>query len=88
VSSKRKIQRQEKKKAEKELKHTLGLFDKIPEECLTCEEKFDKNDKKMVLEWQVVVRKEEGIVRLYCPDCWGKAVKILEEYYGKESKKQ
>jgi len=42
VSSKRKIKRQEKKKAQKELKNTLGLFDKIPEECLTCEKKFDK----------------------------------------------
>tara|TARA_Y100000310_G_scaffold139945_1_gene139304 strand:+ start:3422 stop:3682 length:261 start_codon:yes stop_codon:yes gene_type:complete len=86
VSSKRKMQRQEKKKAEKELKHTLGLFDKIPEECLTCEEKFDKNDKKMVLEWQVIVRKEEKIVRLYCPDCWDKAIKIVKEYH-EEGKK-
>ena len=88
MSSKRKIQRQEKKKAEKELKHTLGLFDKIPEECLTCEEKFDKNDKKMVLEWQVIVRKEEKIVRLYCPDCWDKAIKIVKEYHDETTGEQ
>ncbi len=81
MSSKRKIKRQEKKKARKELKHTLGLFDKIPEECLTCEKKFDKKDKKMVSEWQVVVRKEEKIVRLYCPQCWDTAINIVKEYH-------
>ena len=29
--------------------------------------------------WNVVVREEEEIVRLYCPECWDKANKIIKE---------
>ena len=67
MSSKRKFQRQKKKKAEKEVKQALGLFERIPDTCLTCETEFDKTNKKMVSEWQVVVHKAEEAVRLYCP---------------------
>jgi predicted RNA-binding Zn-ribbon protein involved in translation (DUF1610 family) len=35
----------------------------------------------MVSEWQVVVRKEEKLVRLYCPECWNTAIKIVKEYH-------
>ena len=80
MSSKRKIERQKKKKAEKEVKKALGLFDKIPDKCLTCEAEFDKTNKRMVSEWQVVVHKAEETVRLYCPKCWNTAVKIVKEY--------
>jgi len=82
MSTKRKLKRQKKKDAEKEMKQALGLFDKIPENCLTCKTKFDKKDKRMVSEWQVVVRKEEKVVRLYCPECWNTAIKIVKEYHG------
>ena len=34
----------------------------------------------MVESWNVVVREEEGVVRLYCPDCWDKAQKVGAEY--------
>ena len=51
----------------------LGLFDKIPKECLTCMKPFDKANKQMVMSWSVVVRETEGVVRLYCPTCWKKA---------------
>jgi hypothetical protein len=81
MSSKRKLERQKKKKAEKEMKQALGLFDKIPNMCLTCEAEFDKTSKKMVSEWQVVVHKSEETVRLYCPTCWDTAVKIVKEYH-------
>ena len=81
MSIKRKLKRQKKKDAEKEMKQALGLFDKIPEDCLTCKTKFDKKDKRMVSAWQVVVRKEEKLVRLYCPECWNTAIKIVKEYH-------
>ena len=51
----------------------LGLFEKIPEGCLTCMKPFDKTNKQMVMSWSVVVREAEGVVRLYCPTCWKKA---------------
>jgi hypothetical protein len=81
MSSKRRIQRKKKKEAEKEIKDALGLFDKISDKCLTCEAEFDKTNKRMVSEWQVVVHKEKETVRLYCPTCWDTAVKIVKEYH-------
>lgn len=80
MSSKRRQQRAKEKKAQKELNKALGLFDKIPDKCLTCEEKFDKTSKKMVSEWQVVVHKAKSEVRLYCPSCWDQAMEIVKEY--------
>lgn len=75
----RKQEKEAKKKAKKELKEKVGLFDKMPEECLTCNEKFDKTDREQVMTWSVVVKKQEGIVRLYCPDCWNAAKSLIEE---------
>ena len=68
-----------KKKADKELKAKIGLFNKIPDQCLVCEKDFDKKNKEMVMSWSVVVRKQEGIVRLYCPECWEAAKQLVEE---------
>ena len=45
-----------------------------------CEAEFDKKDRKMLSEWNVVVREQEGVVRLYCPDCWGAAQRVVEKY--------
>ena len=81
--------RLKKSSKEAEVDKKLGLFDKIPEQCLACFKPFDKKDREMVMSWSVVVREEEGVVRLYCPDCWKKAndyMKALEtvsEYYRK-----
>ena len=70
------------KKADKkgsEMEQKLGLFDKIPKNCLTCSEKFDKLNKEMVMSWNVVVREKEGKVRLYCPTCWDKAIEFTKK---------
>ena len=75
----RKIKRSKKKKAEKKMADKLGLFNKIPKTCLACDKSFDKSDRKMVMEWTVVVREKEGEVRLYCPTCWDTATKIMKE---------
>ena len=71
------------KKAEKALQEKMNLFEKIPTECKACLKAFDKTNKDMVMSWNVVVREEEGVVRLYCPECWNAARKLVEEvHYG------
>ena len=62
-----------------EMETKLGLFDKIPKKCLTCNKEFDKTDKEMVMTWNVVIREKEGEVRLYCPECWDKAIEFAKE---------
>ena len=62
-----------------DMEQKLGLFDKIPENCLTCHKEFDKKNKEMVMSWNVIVREKQGIVRLYCPECWGKATQFAKE---------
>jgi len=79
VSASRKLRRKKKKIAEKDLQEKLLMFDRIPDECSACTEPFDKQDKEMVSTWNVVIRKKEKIVRLYCPECWGKAVNLIKE---------
>ena len=64
-----------------DMEKKLGLFHKIPDKCLTCDEPFDKKDKEMVMKWNVVVREEEGKVRLYCPTCWDKATQFAKEVH-------
>ena len=79
-SSTRKIRRNKMKEAKKDLQEKTALFGKLGSECNTCQEPFDKKDAEQVATWNVVVRENEGMVRLYCPECWGKAVNILEGY--------
>ena len=64
---------------EKDLANKVALFGKMPDECLTCLEPFDKKNKEMVTTWNVVVHGPEEVVRLYCPECWDKANKIIED---------
>ena len=45
-----------------------------------CEKEFNKQDKEMLATWNVVVREQEKVVRLYCPDCWGAAQRVVEKY--------
>jgi hypothetical protein len=73
----RKIKRQQKKDAEKELKTKIGLFGQLDDHCLVCEKEFDKKNKEMVKSWFVIVK--EKVVRLYCPDCWTRANKLIED---------
>jgi len=80
----RKFQRQKYKKAqkqaEKEMAQKLELFDKLSDKCLACEQPFDKKDREQVFSWHVVVRRDEGVVNLYCPDCWKKAIEVIEGF--------
>ena len=67
------------KQAERDLQQKVGMFDKIPDACDACKETFDKKDKSMVQSWNVVVREAEGVVRLYCPECWNTARRAIDE---------
>ena len=78
----------EKKLAEKELAAKMELFGELGDECLTCQRSFDKADKEQVKTWSVVVRKEEGKVNLYCPDCWAKALALVQEYLARLPKEE
>ena len=69
----------EKKGGNEEMAEKVALFGKLGEECLVCEEPFDKKDKEMVMSWSVVVREKEEKVNLYCPECWSGALKMLQQ---------
>jgi len=79
TSASRKLRRSKTKKAEKDMQSKLGLFEQIPDKCLTCEEKFDKTNKEHVSSWNVVVREKEKKVNLYCPQCWNNAKEFIKE---------
>ena len=68
------------KQTQRDLKEKVGMFDLLPENCLTCLEPFDKKNKEQVQSWFVVVKNEERTVRLYCPDCWEKAKEIVKDF--------
>jgi len=76
----RKMEKEAKQPGQEELASKIALFGMMPDECLTCTKPFDKGNKDMVLTWSVVVHGEEEVVRLYCPECWDKAVKIAEGF--------
>ena len=77
---KRKKAHKAKKSAEKEMAIKVALFGKLGDKCLTCEKRFDKMNKEQVATWSVVVRQEEEAVRLYCPECWDKAIEIVQNF--------
>ena len=79
MSLKRKIKREAQKNSKKDLGKKVGLFNKIPESCLTCNKKFDKKNKEMVMTWNVIVNRQKEEVKLYCPECWNRAKNLIEE---------
>ena len=78
-----KIQRQNKLEARKEVEETLtkqvGMFGLLPNECNACHKPFDKKSKEMAQTWVVVVRNEEKLVRLFCPECMDKVKEFLPD---------
>jgi len=69
-----------KQEGNQELSEKITLFGKLGDSCLTCDKPFDKKDKEMVMSWSVVVKEQEGVVRLYCPDCWNNALELVEDF--------
>jgi uncharacterized protein with PIN domain len=73
------------KDKEKDLKQKLNMFDRLPDHCLTCNSPFDRKNREQVQSWFVVVKNAENKVNLYCPSCWEKATKLVEEHYGEKN---
>lgn len=73
------------KQKQKDLSQKLNMFDRLPENCLTCAAAFDRKNKEQVQSWFVVVKNAEKKVRLYCPDCWHKAQQVAKDYFEKKA---
>jgi len=67
------------KKAERKMAKQLMMFDLMTDSCAACDTSFDKNSKEHAETWQVIVREQEKLVRLYCPECWTKANNLIKE---------
>ena len=74
------------KKAEKKMAKRLMMFDMLDDECAACLKPFDKKSKEHAMTWNVVVREQEKVVRLYCPDCWDKAQQIIKQVENQNGK--
>jgi len=82
----KKIKRAKKKKKEKaqaqesqiKLKKQMGMFDRLPETCSTCEKDFPKT-REAHMTWRVVVKEEKQKVWLFCPDCQENAKELVEK---------
>lgn len=66
------------KETEKDFKKKIGLFDKLGDNCLTCDKPFDKTDVEQVSKWKVVVKGD--VVNTYCPECFDAAIKVVEDF--------
>ena len=87
-SLKRKMARKRAKRLKKDMKDQLLMFDKLPDNCSACDKEFDKKSKEDAMTWSVVVREQEGVVRLYCPDCWGMARDLVKQVQENEQSKE
>ena len=76
----RRATKKNKKNESSEVQEKMAMFGKLEDECLVCQTPFDKKDKQQVMSWSVVVRNDTEEVRLYCPDCWGKAKAVVQAY--------
>lgn len=67
---KRRIQKQKKKEAKKQMKSVIDLMlNGIPDKCTACGAKYDKKDKQHAQTFKVEVTESLKQVLLYCPDC-------------------
>ena len=76
----RRAAKKNKKNESSEVQEKMAMFGKLEDECLVCQAPFDKKDRQQVMSWSVVVRNDTEEVRLYCPDCWGKAKAVVQAY--------
>ena len=77
---KRKLLRKKKKQAKKDLAEKISMFGHLGTECLVCTKPFDKKNREQVMAWSVIVKEKENKVNLYCPDCWSKAIGIVDDF--------
>ena len=73
-SLKRKLARNKMKKVKSKIKKTLKktvslMLDAMPNNCVLCNEKFDRDSKEHALSWRVRVTEKDEKVELYCKKC-------------------
>ena len=61
------------------MKKQINMFHKLGDKCSSCLKAYNKKLKEHVTTWKVIVREQEGLVRLYCPECWNAAIKAIKE---------
>ena len=71
-----------KNKKKEGLKDIAGMFNLLPDKCSSCDAPYDKKSRKMAMSWNVVVKEEQKIVRLYCPTCWNTAKQVISNNRG------
>ena len=76
----RKIKRRQLTKTKKDLSRKVSDILNVPDQCSMCDKPFDKTDKQMAMTWSIVVRKQKGETRLYCPPCWELGQKMAKEF--------
>jgi hypothetical protein len=59
---------EEKKKAERAVKHVSKSLDGMPKICGNCCADFDNSDKEMLNQWRLAVY-DNGTMHLTCPKC-------------------
>ena len=79
-SMKRKIKRKREQELKKELSDKVSNILNVPDHCAMCEKEFDKTDREMVTTWRVIVKKQPGKTRLYCPPCWELGQQMAAEF--------
>lgn len=67
------------KEAEEKMVKQIGMFGRLPDECNVCQKPFDKKSKEMAHTWVVVVRNQEKLVRLFCPECVEKVKELFPD---------
>lgn len=77
-SQRRQLQKKMGKEAASDISEKVMQFEKLPEQCNSCNKEFDKKNKEMVQSWSVVVKQE--VVRLFCPQCIQKTKEIIDEH--------
>ena len=80
---KRQKQTETRKEVEKNLSTQINMFGRLPDKCDVCSVPFDKKSKEMAQTCVVVVKNEQKLVRLFCPDCINK----VKELFPDENKK-
>ena len=76
---KRRKAQQEERKAKKELARQLNNMQQMPNNCSSCDKKFDRKSKQHAMTWKVVAYNDKSKIRLFCPDCIEKTKRILDE---------
>lgn len=67
-----------KNKGNEKLVQKISTYSHRPDNCSTCNAKFDEKSREHAQTWRVVVREDPVRVTLFCPECIKKAQEVLD----------